>query len=152
MDVDDSAIGPSAQFIRDAQQDITTTKPGNPGTFVPGNLNGQAGPDGEPLTHNFYDTNLRTANRTKAINTCKKYYGANYTTGPNGEAFDCDEYPFSATYEGTFTVLDERTTGRTFAVRPLLASANQLAGSAWSAWLSSDDVLDGDPFWAVITG
>jgi hypothetical protein len=139
----DPAISESAQFIRDAQTDITLTKPGTPGKRVPGGLNDL------PL-HRLYSAydfkNDIKASRRRVPKTCRLYWGPKYTLGGTRQ---CDEYPFATTYENsarinTHSLLD-------YAVRAIKKEHNETAGQRYGAWLGSDHILDGDPFYVRIT-
>jgi hypothetical protein len=138
----DSTMSESTQFIRDAQTDITLTKPGIPGKKVPGVL-GDA-----PLhrLHSSYDTkNTIKASRRKVPKTCRLYWGQKYTLNKKRE---CDEYPFATTYENsakvnTHTVYD-------YAVRAIKKEHNGAAGTAYGIWLTADRILDGDPFFVRV--
>lgn len=143
MHISDPDITESAQFIWDAQNDITKTYPEIYGKYVPGIQDGKT----EPLHRAYYDTKLRDANRRTSVASCVKNWGANYTVRPDGQTNDCDEYPFAATYEGSFTVTD--TMIRSYAVRPLLSTHNQKVGSRLSTFVAEDHLLDGDAYFVT---
>ncbi len=147
--VSNPEVTESAQFIRQAQTNITSTWPGIPGTYVPGRLDATP-----PLTRMYYDEAMRNANRTSAVASCEAGFGKNYTDRPNpsvpGEKNDCDEYPFSATHEGTYLVKQQLTPG-SYAVKPVHAGHNQKLGSNLGVWEGANHVLEGDPFFTVIT-
>jgi hypothetical protein len=149
MSASDPEVAESAQFIRDAQTNITSTYPGTPGTYVPGQWDKTP-----PLTRLYYDEPMRNANRTTSIEACIAKWGKDYTVRPNpsvpGETNDCDEYPFAGTHEGSYLVKQKLTPG-SFAVRPLLSAHNQKAGSRLGVWEADDHILEEDPFYTMIT-
>ena len=138
----DPALSQSAAFIKDAQEDITRTRPGIPGKRVPGAL-------GEVPLHRLYSTydtgNTYKATRRKVPKTCRRYYGVNYS---QNRTRDCDEYPFASTYENAARV--DPSGPYDYAVRAISASHNRSAGATYGAWLAADHILDRDPFWVKI--
>ncbi|MFD0207029.1 MULTISPECIES: NucA/NucB deoxyribonuclease domain-containing protein [Saccharothrix] len=147
LDADDPTYGESARFIRDAQVDITLTKPGIAGKKVPGRwVQG-----GEPLRRFYskYDTqNDQKGSRDKVRRTCQIYWGVDYTINEHGELRQCDEYPFASTYENAARVNED--SALSYAVRPINALHNETAGQIYGAWLTRDHILDGDPFYVII--
>ncbi|MCC8242764.1 hypothetical protein [Saccharothrix luteola] len=142
---DDPRHGESARFIRDAQTDITSTKPGVVGKKVPGRINE------EPLHRLYkdYDTDKDIAgSHRKVRRTCQYYFGVDYTINDAGEVLQCDEYPFATTYENSARVDEGRVL--TYAVRPLNALHNETAGQIYGRWLTDDHILDSDPFYVII--
>ena len=139
----DTTISEVAQHVKDAQTDVSSTKPGLNGTIIPG---GHA--SNRTLTRNYYDTALVSRSRTKVQNTCKQYWGTNYTINDDGEKMECDEYPFARTYQNAATTTP--TSLLSYSARPVLKSQNGLAGSAYGVWLTNDHLLDGDPFWVTV--
>ena len=138
----DPTLSESAQFIRDAQTDITLTKPGAPGKKVPGVI-------GDRPLHRLYSgydfNNDIKASRRRVPKTCRLYWGPKYTASRTKQ---CDEYPFATTYENaaridTHTVYD-------YAVRAIKKEHNETAGRVYGAWLGADRILDGDPFFVRI--
>jgi len=116
----DPDLSESSQFIRDAQTNITLTKPGHADKKVPGVL-------GDLPLHRLYsayDTNndIKAATR-KVPKTCRQYFGAKYTANKTKQ---CDEYPFKTTYENAARV-DTRT-NYDYAVRAIKKEHNETAG------------------------
>lgn len=144
LQISDPNVTESAQFIYDAQNNITLTYPGIPGKYVPGHQ-GKT----DPITRLYYDQKLRDANRRTSVASCVAKWGANYTTRPDGQTNDCDEYPFASTYQGSFTVTDNML--RSYAVRPVLSRHNRQVGSRLSTFLAENHVLDGDPYYVTVT-
>lgn len=140
--VSNKELSESAEFIRDAQNDITLTKPGHADKKVPGKLGDL------PLhrLHSSYDTNndIKAATR-KVPKTCRLYFGPKYT---DNNTKQCDEYPFKTTYENAARV-DPRT-NYDYAVRAIKKEHNEKAGRDYGAWLGADRILDGDPFFVRI--
>jgi hypothetical protein len=141
----DPTLSQSAVFIRDAQTDITLTRPGTPGKKVPGVLGG-------PPLHRLYsgyDTNKDiAASRRRIRKTCRLYFGQKYTVGPNGEKRQCDEYPFATTRENAARINAQSIYD--YAVRAMDREHNEKAGNIYGQWLGTDHILDGDPFWVRI--
>ncbi|MBB4910568.1 hypothetical protein [Actinophytocola algeriensis] len=138
----DSTLSQSAEFINDAQTDITRTSPGIPGKKVPG------APGDIPLhrLYKAYDTdNTIQASRRKVPKTCRRYHGPGYTKGGTKQ---CDEYPLATTYENSVRV-DTRTV-YDYAVKAIDKDHNEKAGRVYGSWLSADHILDYDPFWVKI--
>lgn len=139
----DPELSESSQFIRDAQTDITLTKPGHADKKVPGVLGDL------PLhrLHSSYDDkNDIKATTRKVPKTCRLYFTANYTANKTKQ---CDEYPFKTTYENAARV-DTRTV-YDYAVRAIKKEHNEKAGRTYGTWLGADRILDGDPFFVRIT-
>jgi hypothetical protein len=57
----------------------------------------------------------------------------------------CDEYPFAATYQGAYLVGRSRTS-----VAHVPLPDNSYGGSLYSAFLTTQRVIDGDPFWITV--
>jgi hypothetical protein len=146
----DTTLNESAAFIREAQTNITLTKPGLSGKRVPGVLGGA------PLhrLYHGYDTKKTiAASRRKVPKTCRRYFGQHYTTRPINPArplgaYECDEYPFAATYENSALV--DSNTVYDYAVRAIKRDHNRAAGTVYGVWVGADRILDGDPFWVKI--
>ncbi|GAA4382703.1 hypothetical protein GCM10023088_48530 [Actinomadura verrucosospora] len=146
MRATDTRFAESAQLIRDAQTDITLTKPGIVGKKVPGKVGEK------PLTRLIarYDTTRsKDASRRKIRRVCQHNWGLNYTKGPNGQKRQCDEYPLASTYENAARV--DNNTVWDYAVRALDAEHNRAAGEFIEQFRNNDHVLDGDPFYITIT-
>jgi hypothetical protein len=147
FDLNNPTYSQSAQFIKKAQEDITQTKPGLAGTKVPGRL------DDRPLTRMYsgYDTGKKIdGSRRKIRRVCRQNWGAAYTAPltPGGPKRQCDEYPFATTYENA-ALVDENTVW-SFAVEAIAGTHNETAGRLYGAWLGTDHLLDGDPFFVVV--
>jgi hypothetical protein len=137
----DTTSSESVAFLKDAMDDITLTKPGTPGTFVPGKY-GTA----HPLSRLYYDSALRTANRNKSIATCEQHWGATYTQRTDGQTNDCDEYPFATTHQGSYSASGTRS----YAVRPLLNVHNSKVGNYLSQFTAGDHILEEDTYYVLI--
>ncbi|TDD33089.1 hypothetical protein E1287_20535 [Actinomadura sp. KC06] len=140
------------QHIEDAQTGQgSKTKPPAVGVIIPGGKK-----SGQQLSRNYYQTHdvagngsLEDKSRAQVVRICSdpQYYTQPYTTGPNGEARDCDEYPMAATYQNAATI---GSTGRWYSARPLNRSQNRSAGNAYKNWMRDDHILDSDWFWVRI--
>lgn len=149
-------MGLSASFIRDAQNGTGgRVEPNIPGKKVPGKFNE------DPLhrLYHAYDV-TRTgpsswkgrriqASRRKINRVCRQEWGANWRKGPNNTVLECDEYPFATTYENSALVYDDGP--YSYAVRPVQREHNGAAGNFYGQWMSSDRILDSDPFYVIIT-
>jgi len=129
----DTAISDSSQFIRDAQTDITRTKPGTPGKRVPG----IPGIPGDSPLHRLYSAyDVKTdikASRRRVPKTCRTYWGPKYTLGGTRQ---CDEYPFATTYENSARI--NTHTVFAYAVRTIKKEHNETAGRATArGWVST---------------
>jgi hypothetical protein len=153
LDANDPTYGESARFIRDAQTNITATKPGTSGTRVPGVL-GKTDPLHRLFSQYDVRTSSRAANRIEASRrkirrTCRKEFGVNYAVPvPPLRPKQCDEYPFATTYENAS--LANSNAGYSFAVRAITDTHNEKAGNLYGIWLGNDHILDGDPFYVLI--
>ncbi|WP_416973934.1 NucA/NucB deoxyribonuclease domain-containing protein [Streptomyces sp. 4F14] len=137
----DGEVNESAWHIRDAQDHPESTYPRVDGKRIPG------ASAADPLRRLYHDTTRRTQNRERfAVPVCEQQW-----PGYPELSQDCDEYPFSATYEGAARHLYETNVpyGR-FSVRPVLFSDNQEAGSRLGTWYGRDRILDGDRFYVRI--
>lgn len=158
--VDKAKYPAIAAHIKLAQdQPGTGSLPKSPGVVIPGGKSSNI-----PLTRNYWSTiarykadrkppsaSLEDQSRKKSIKMCITLFstpGHPYTKGPNGEAYDCDEYPFASTYEGSATT--GRGTKLWYSVQALPASQNRGAGASWSVWLKRNHILDRDPFWVEV--
>lgn len=141
LSLSDPLSSESVRFLKDAMDDITLTKPGTPGTFVPGK-NGTA----HPLSRLYYDNGMRNANRAKSIATCQQYWGVTYPQRPDGQTNDCDEYPFATTHQGSYSASGTRS----YAVRPLLNLHNQKVGSYLAQFTAEDHILEEDTYYVLI--
>lgn len=139
----DPAVNESAHHIEDAQDHPESTYPRVGGKRIPG-----ASAD-NPLHRLFHDTTRRRQNREgDAVPVCQEQW-----PGYAELSQDCDEYPFSTTYEGAARHLyEEDVPYGWFSVRPVLFSDNQTAGSRLGTWYGADRILDGDAFYVKIVG
>ncbi|GAA1089598.1 NucA/NucB deoxyribonuclease domain-containing protein [Kitasatospora arboriphila] len=94
--------------------------------------------------HRLIDRPKQDTNRTAAIKTCEDVWG-NYA----GSGLECDEYPFSSTYEGAAAGGDSPT--RRYSSRLIDAADNKEGGTRILAVYTANRILDGDPFYVTIT-
>jgi hypothetical protein len=85
-----------------------------------------------PPIYRMYNPAMATLNRDTA---CEGFVKQNTDDS-------CDEYPFAATYQGAYLVGRNRTS---VAHVPVLD--NSRGGSLYSAFLTTQRMVDGDPFW-----
>ncbi|MEV7180094.1 NucA/NucB deoxyribonuclease domain-containing protein [Kitasatospora sp. NPDC093679] len=135
MKPSDPLVARSARHIKDARSNPERTFPSFVGTTVPG--------EKEPL-HRLIDRAKQDTNRTAAIKTCDDVWG-NYA----GSGLECDEYPFSSTYEGA-AAGGASPTGR-YSSRLIDAADNGAGGNMILAVYTQNRVLDGDPFYVKTT-
>lgn len=88
-----------------------------------------------PPIYRMYDPATADLNRNTS---CAGFVKQN----PNDS---CDEYPFAATYQGAYLVGKNRTS---VAHVPVLD--NSYGGSLYSAFLTTQRMIDGDPFWITV--
>ncbi|WP_329568371.1 NucA/NucB deoxyribonuclease domain-containing protein [Streptomyces sp. NBC_01361] len=120
----------AAQRIKDAYNTPSATKPANTSKNIPGRTADR------PLTR-LYAKRRRDANRNEAIKVCKKNWGVNYAQGGK----QCDEFPFSATYEGAAQAMTkydphDKAPKNNFPARPIPKEDNG-AGGRITAWTST---------------
>lgn len=100
----------------------------------------------QPLTRLYpgYDEKIYDANVAAANSACVANWGTNY---PQGNKYQCDEYPMAATYEGA-----SQATGNPwwYSVQVLATGAETAAGAQWNAFLVKNRVLSGDQFWVAV--
>jgi hypothetical protein len=139
-------VDEAAKHLDDAFRDITKTKPGVPGTYVPGNYNStDTARRGAALTR-ARDADFKKKNYQASVKACKAAYGDGYTEGGTK---DCDEYPMQSTHQGTSTV-DLANNPRSFSVRAIDKFDNRRAGARLGVWYRDDHILEADPFWINI--
>ncbi|WP_344626625.1 NucA/NucB deoxyribonuclease domain-containing protein [Kitasatospora arboriphila] len=90
------------------------------------------------------DRAKQDTNRTAAIKTCDDVWG-NYA----GSGLECDEYPFSSTYEGAAAGGDSPT--RRYSSRLIDAADNKEGGTRILAVYTQNRILDGAPFYVKTT-
>lgn len=130
MSLKDPEVDQSARHILDAQQLPERTFPSWPGKSVPGSS--------EPL-HRLINRDKQDANRDVAIATCNDVWG-NY----EGSGLECDEYPFSSTYEGA-AKNDNR-----YSARLIDGRDNRKGGERIQKVYEENRILDNDPFYVKI--
>ncbi|WP_177328833.1 NucA/NucB deoxyribonuclease domain-containing protein [Amycolatopsis australiensis] len=145
FDLNDPTYHESAAFIKDAQEDLTQINPRLVGKKVPG----RSGEQTLTYLHPSYDVgNTKTGSRSKVRRVCKADSGARYTKDANGNARQCDEYPFASTYQNSARV-DESTVW-SFAAKAIAASHNEAGGRLLASWYGREHMLDGDGFYVVV--
>ncbi len=132
--ISDPAIDETASHIRRAQNQPETTYPMVSGKTIPGGLPADGAKADEDLNRLYFDTARRDRNRSKSVATCNANY-PNYAAAGK----DCDEYPFSSTYQGA----DSSTRYSAF---PVGLSDNRSAGARLGNYYSFDRVRDGRRF------
>ena len=122
----------SARHIADALYKRVPVVPDPGGRTFPGSIESK-----QPLTRNYYDTNLQAAATKAKDAACAQYF-------PNKSAgYDCDEYPFTKTYQNAGS-------GGPFTIRAIPATDNRGAGGKFGSYLTDTRILDGNPFFVSI--
>ncbi|MEV7196862.1 hypothetical protein AB0N81_34435 [Streptomyces sp. NPDC093510] len=129
----------AAQHIKDAYTKPTKTEPANTKKDIPGRTASR------PLTRLFHDKERRDANRREAIKVCKAEWGAGYAEGGKKQ---CDEFPFSTTYEGAAQALKKydpqgKAPKKNFSARPIPKEDNGAGGNIMSGFYSKNRIIDG---------
>jgi hypothetical protein len=138
-----------AEHIKWAQEKPHETVFGA-GVKIPGGV-----ASGKPLTRLYTDPaydvlNQYGQNRSTARAKCVEKFGPNYTQGPNGEQYQCDEYPFASTFEGAYSTVMYPNSAWKYSVKPLNGKQNENAGRMLGNWMTDDHILHTDPFWVRI--
>ncbi|WP_158858074.1 NucA/NucB deoxyribonuclease domain-containing protein [Streptomyces sp. NRRL B-1347] len=129
----------AAQHIKDAYTKPEKTEPKNTRKDIPGRT------AGKPLTRLYHDQKRREDNRNEAIKACKHKWGPNYSEGGKKQ---CDEFPFSTTYEGAAQALRKydpqgRAPKKNFSARPIPKDDNEAGGRIMSGFYSKNRIIDG---------
>ncbi|MEU1129607.1 hypothetical protein ABZ383_07030 [Streptomyces sp. NPDC005900] len=129
----------AAQHIKDAYTKPKTTEPSNTKKDIPGRT------AKEPLTRLYHDQKRRDDNRDEAIKVCKAKWGAGYSEGGKKQ---CDEFPFSSTYEGAAQALKKydpqaKAPKENFSARPIPKDDNEAGGRIMSSFYSKNRIIDG---------
>jgi hypothetical protein len=142
VDVSNESYRDSALFIQEAFYALDLLKPSALGLFVPGNYRAREA-ERMALTRNVYGDRSRDAVRAE----CRRLYGSDYTTNEQCQhpPCDCDEYPFSVTYQNFHYVTEGPAW--TSVVKPVNGDENSALGNALNVFLTDDHILDGDPFY-----
>lgn len=127
MSLKDPEVDQSARHILDAQKLPERTFPSWPGKAVPGAT--------EPL-HRRVDRKEQNDNRDITIATCNDVWG-DY----KGGKLECDEYPFSSTYEGAAKG-DSR-----YSARLIDGPDNRKGGERIQKLYEESRLLDNDAFY-----
>ncbi|WSQ06360.1 hypothetical protein OG604_50615 [Streptomyces sp. NBC_01231] len=128
----------AAQHIKDAYTKPATTKPTNSSKNLPGQTAARS------LTRLYHDKQRRTDNRNEAIKTCKKNWGNDYASGGR----ECDEFPFSSTYEGAAQALrkydpQQKAPKNNFSARPIPKADNGAGGRLIADFYRLNRIIDG---------
>jgi len=128
----------AAQHIKDAYTKPTTTKPENSSKNLPGQTADR------PLTRLYHDKDRRKANRDEAIKVCKRHWGNDYASGGK----ECDEFPFSSTYEGAAQALrkydpQQKAPKNNFSARPIPKADNGAGGRLMADFYRLNRIIDG---------
>ncbi|WP_410659588.1 hypothetical protein [Amycolatopsis sp. lyj-112] len=144
FDLHSPTYGESSEFIKDAQEDITKTAPGNdPELKVPGKFKEST----VSYLYSGYDIERKKdGSRRKVRRACVDEWGAKYTV-KDGVKMQCDEYPFASTYQNAALAKEKPFT---FGVRRIKASHNIAGGNLIGDWYGREHMLDGDQFYVVV--
>ncbi|MEV5979700.1 hypothetical protein [Streptomyces sp. NPDC052114] len=129
----------AAQHIKDAYTKPTTTEPANTKKDIPGRT------AKEPLTRLYHDDKRREDNRDEAIKACKAKWGPGYAENRTKQ---CDEFPFSTTYEGAAQALKKydpqgKAPKKNFSARPIPNADNEAGGRIMSSFYAKNRIIDG---------
>ncbi|WP_372410625.1 hypothetical protein [Streptomyces luteireticuli] len=125
----------AAEHIKKAFTDPKKTQPPNSKKDVPGkDLK-------KPLHRLAGDKKRNEANRNAARANCRKYFGKDYS---QGNKYDCDEFPFAATYEGSAQHdYDPSAPENNFSVQPVIKKENGAGGILLNSFFAKYRILDG---------
>ncbi|MGW7520438.1 NucA/NucB deoxyribonuclease domain-containing protein [Streptomyces sp. NPDC054796] len=129
----------AAEHIEDAFTSPGSTMPKNAAKDIPGRTSSR------PLSRLYYDTDRRDANRNQAIKTCKESWGEDYAE--DGK-YECDEFPFSSTYEGAAQALPKydpqgKAPKNNYSARPILTADNNRGGKIIQGFYQKNRIIDG---------
>lgn len=136
MKLSDPAVRESALHIRDAQNNPERTFPSFAGKSIPGAK--------QPL-HRLIDRSKQDDNRKVAIATCRDIWG-DYTNS----GLQCDEYPFSSTYEGANQKDSVGNLVNRYSARLIDGKDNGDGGNLIKDVFTVNRILDNDPFYVTI--
>ena len=127
LSLSDPSVQTVAQHIYDAEYGTSTTPPLPDQFGVPGANN--------PL--------IRDTNQAD-IDANRKASCAGFVS--NGPGDSCDEYPFASTYQGAAFVGPGR-----YSTAHVPSDQNKQAGSDRNGFFLTQRIINGDPFYALIT-
>ncbi|MBB5118722.1 FG-GAP-like repeat-containing protein [Streptomyces eurocidicus] len=133
----------SAKHIREAQLYPDLTIPPVNNKSIPGAIE-----SGKPLTR-MRGGKENDYNRDKSTAQCRKWIAKKYHTMPNGP-FDCDEYPFASTYEGSWMGNPDRSAMAHFSVKAIPSDDNQQGGRDLNDWYVEQRIIDEDRFYVKV--
>ncbi|GGU99077.1 NucA/NucB deoxyribonuclease domain-containing protein [Kitasatospora aureofaciens] len=136
MKLSDPAVRESALHIKDAQNNPERTFPSFNGKSIPGAK--------QPL-HRLIDRAKQDENRRVAIATCNEVWG-DYS----GSGLQCDEYPFSSTYEGANQKDSAGNLVNRYSARLIDGKDNGDGGNMIKDVFTINRILDNDPFYVTI--
>ncbi|MBT2400870.1 NucA/NucB deoxyribonuclease domain-containing protein [Streptomyces sp. ISL-100] len=88
----------------------------------------------------YLDERRRKDNRARAVTSCRRHFGPNYTDGGK----QCDEYPFATMYEGCAQAeYDPHAEKNNFSVLPVTGDENRDAGILLSQFYTKNRLIDG---------
>ncbi|MEU3742000.1 DUF4185 domain-containing protein [Streptomyces sp. NPDC032198] len=136
----DSAVKESADLIWTAQNRPMDTIPRDKVKKIPGSIKSN-----NPLTR--LPESLKKKNHTKSVAACKLYRGKGYT---RGGTWDCDEYPFQSTREGSYYGDAVREATSHFAVEAMPSGPNRTAGARLGGFYKTQRILYEDRFFVHV--
>ncbi|MEW2161128.1 hypothetical protein AB0950_38865 [Streptomyces sp. NPDC007189] len=134
-----------AAHIKKAYTTPGATKPPNRNKKIAGQT------PSDPLHRLYLDDRRRKTNHARAVSSCRRYFGADYT---DHGTKDCDEFPFQSTYEGCAQAeFDPHAEKNNFSVLPVISRQNQDAGILLAQFYKKNRIIDGmdDGFLIKIT-
>ncbi|MEV6674592.1 RICIN domain-containing protein [Streptomyces sp. NPDC051162] len=133
----------SAKHIREAQLYPDLTVPVVNNKSIPGAIESR-----KPLTR-MRSGKENGYNRDKSTAQCRKWIARKYSQMPGGP-FDCDEYPFASTYEGSWTGNSDPKALAHFSVRAIPSGDNQQGGRDLNDWYVEQRIIDHDNFYVKV--
>ncbi|MFI1105208.1 hypothetical protein [Streptomyces melanogenes] len=146
-DEGETAIHDVAEHIRGACANPDATDPYAPGKHLAGAtrddpLHRLAASAGQSQQDCY------NANRNETYGFCNSPFMP--PKPPQGE-WQCDEYPFASTYEGSARYRYEQNYRGWWSAAWVLKNDNEEAGARLGRWYANDRILDNEPFFIPIT-
>ncbi|WEO93320.1 hypothetical protein A6P39_004335 [Streptomyces sp. FXJ1.172] len=149
---DDNAIHDVAEHIRGARANPAATDPYAPQKHLAGAVPSDPVHRLAPGSGQYQNDRSR-ANRSETSSFCKSQW---MEPKPSRGVWECDEYPFASTYEGSaryrYDALKYKNWWSAAWVTGGQNGDNGEAGRRLGRWYTNDRILDGDPFFIPVEG